>query len=329
MHTPQEAIDELEYAVKVLGLKVFMFAGFVRRPVPAVSREHPGAANDAMWIDTFGLDSAHDYDPVWAKCVELKVNPSFHSSGMGWGSRASISNYVHNHLGMFATAGESLCRSLFLGGVTRRFPQLKFAFLEGGVGWACSLYSDIIGHWKKRNINMLQNYDPANLDRGMLLDLYRKYGGKMVEGNLDDLDSILGLLNATEEDPKMLDEFAACGIERPEDIYELFVPRFYFGCEADDPINSWAFNTRANPMNARLNVLFGSDIAHWDVPDITETVEEAYELVEDELITDEDLKDFLFDNPVSFYANLNQGFFKGTAVEQEAAKLLTSESIAS
>src|ERR1700683_2736065 len=34
---------------------------------------------------------------------------------------------------------------------TRRFPSLKFAFLEGGVGWGCSLYNDLIGHWAKRN----------------------------------------------------------------------------------------------------------------------------------------------------------------------------------
>ena len=28
-------------------------------------------------------------------------------------------------------------------GVSRRFPALNFAFLEGGVGWACSLYNSI------------------------------------------------------------------------------------------------------------------------------------------------------------------------------------------
>src|SRR2546430_11072804 len=28
-----------------------------------------------------------------------------------------------------------------------------------------------------------------------------------------------------------------CKIGRKDDLRELFVPRFYFGCEADDPIN--------------------------------------------------------------------------------------------
>ncbi|HEY6331362.1 MAG TPA: amidohydrolase family protein, partial [Blastocatellia bacterium] len=284
MHTPQEAIEELEYAVNELGLKAFMFAGYVRRPIPAVARDYPGAAKDATWLDTFGVDSAYDYDPVWAKCQELKVAPSFHSNAFGWGSRVSVSNYMSNHLGMFATAGEALCRSLFMGGVTRRFPSLRFAFLEGGVGWACNLYADLIGHWDKRNIGMLENYDPANLNQPLMMDLYKKYGGRMVEGRFGDLEKMLGLLNSVTEDPKMLDEWAACRIERVEDIRDLFVSKFYFGCEADDPINAWAFNRKTNPLGARLNVLFGSDIGHWDVPDITEVVEEAYELVEDNLM---------------------------------------------
>ena len=52
------------------------------------------------------------------------------------------------------------------------------------------------------------------------------------------------------------------------------MPRFYFGCEADDPANAWAFNRAANPLGARLNALFSSDIGHFDVPDMAEVVPE-------------------------------------------------------
>jgi predicted TIM-barrel fold metal-dependent hydrolase len=327
MHTPEEAIEELQYAVQVLGLKAVMCAGFVRRPIAAVAREFPGATRSAVWLDTFGLDSAYDYDPFWAKCTELGIAPAFHSSGFGWGARTSPSNYIYNHIGMFAAAGEALCKSLFLGGVTRRFPRLKFGFLEGGVSWACNLYADLFGHWEKRNRRSLENYNPALLDRDLMVELYQRYGGKMVEGRLGQLDRVLGLLASPQEEPAMLDEWAACQIERPEDIRDLFVPHFYFGCEADDPLNALAFNTKLNCFGARLNVLFGSDISHWDVPDIREVVEEAYELVEKELITDEDLKDFVFGYPVSFYATLNQDFFKGTVVEGEVDKHLAQTAI--
>ena len=37
-----------------------------------------------------------------------------------------------------------------MGGVPKRFPQLKFAFMEGGVGWARTLYCDLVSHWAKR-----------------------------------------------------------------------------------------------------------------------------------------------------------------------------------
>ena len=123
MHTPEEAIAELEFAVRELKMKVVMPATYVRRPVPAAERR--GAGRLAPWHDSYGLDSPHDYDPVWQKCLELGVNPIFHTGTLGVGTRRSLSSYVHNHLGHFAAAAEATCRSLFLGGVTRRFPELR------------------------------------------------------------------------------------------------------------------------------------------------------------------------------------------------------------
>ena len=97
------------------------------------------------------LDSDHDYDPVWAKCQELGIAPTFHSSGSNQGLRMSPSNFVYNHIGHFAAAGHAVSKAIFLGGVTRRFPELRFAFLEGGVGWACQLFGDLIEHWERRS----------------------------------------------------------------------------------------------------------------------------------------------------------------------------------
>ena len=114
MHTPEEAIDELEYAVKTLGLKTIMVAGVVRRPVPIIAREAPQLAKYTQWIDNLSVGSLHDYDPFWAKCVELKVAPMTHTSGI-WGSRADTKNFVFNHLGHFAASGEAFCRGLFMG----------------------------------------------------------------------------------------------------------------------------------------------------------------------------------------------------------------------
>jgi predicted TIM-barrel fold metal-dependent hydrolase len=314
MHTPEEAIDELRHAVGTLELKVVMLAGYAARPFPGGQ-----APRGARWLDFFGFDSPHDYDPVWAECERLGVSPSFHSTGMGWGSRGSLTNYVYNHIGNFAAAGEGACRALFLSGVPWRFPKLRFAFLEGGVGWACSLYSDLLGHWEKRNRSHIAHYDPANLDRALLEELFRRHASEDVLERLDRLDESLHMLSEPDEDRAGIDEFARCEISGAEDIRDVFTGRFHFGCEADDPMNAAAFATRTNPLGARLRAIFSSDIGHWDVPDMTEVLPEAWELVEDGLLSESDFRDFVFGFPAALWAGTNPDFFRGTVIETDAA----------
>jgi predicted TIM-barrel fold metal-dependent hydrolase len=323
MYTPEEAIEELEFVTKQLGYKVVMVGGLMRRKVTALAEENPDASKVVDWYDVIGIDSDHDYDPVWAKCRELKIAPSFHNGARSILLRNSPSNFCYNHIGHFASAGHAVAKALFFGGVTRRFPGLNFAFLEGGVGWACMLYADLIGHWEKRNRKAIESTNPDKLDLGALLGYAQKYGrealvdavrrGEGLEG-----DSNSKLTGGLED----LDDYFRCKIGAKSDIRDLFVPRFYFGCEADDPVNAWAFNRKANPMGARLNALFSSDIGHFDVPDMTDVVPEAYELVEHELLTSDDFRDFMFTNAVRFWGEVNPEFFKGTAVEKAAAQAL-------
>ena len=132
-------------------------------------------------------------------------------------------------------------------------------------------------------------------------------------------------MGGTREDRNTLDDWARCGIETAEDIKDLFVHNFYFGCEADDPMNAIAFNAGLNPFGARLKAIFSSDIGHWDVPDMEEVLEEAHEMVEHELITADDFRDFVFTNPTTLWTGTNPDFFKGTVVEAAVDKLLAQE----
>jgi predicted TIM-barrel fold metal-dependent hydrolase len=321
MYSPEEAIEELEYASKQLGLRVAMVGGLMRRPIPAVAEQHPDAAGVVEWYDVMGIDSEHDYDPVWEKFRELRIAPSFHNGARSILLRNSPSNFCYNHIGHFASAGEAVAKALFLGGVTRRFPDLNFAFLEGGVGWAASLFADLIGHWEKRNPEGLENTNPARLDQRGLLALAEKYGHPALieavrrgEGLDDNGNGTGGVAD--------LDDYAACKIQSKKDFRDLFVKRYYFGCEADDPINGWAFNRKALPMGERLNALFSSDIGHFDVPDMAGVVPEAYELVEHGLLTEDDFRDFMFENAVRFWGEVNPDFFKGTVIEKPAAEVL-------
>jgi len=324
MHTPAAAIAELEFCTGELGMKAAVIQGHVRRPVPGVAETAPAAAAYARYIDVYGIDSAYDYDPFWRKCVELKVPLSSHESGIGLGERQSVTNFVYNHVGHFASAQHALCKSLLLGGVFQRFKELRFAFLEGGAGWAATLYADLVERWETRGPTGILRVNPANLDVGEYMSLARRYGGKLLAGKLDGLALDMAAYAASGAQPTEIiegrapaarDDFAQSGFLRPEDIADAF-SRLYFGCESEDRSVAWASNTRAHPFGARINAIFSSDIGHFDVSDITATVAEAYELVEHELISRADFERFAFGNAVDFLAGANPDFFRGTSVEQ-------------
>jgi predicted TIM-barrel fold metal-dependent hydrolase len=305
MHSPDLAIGVLEHAVLELGLRTAVISGHTKRPLTA-------GTPFPYRLDTFGIDSEHDYDPFWAACVELGVAPVSHSAVQYHRVTRSVSSYVYNHIGGLGSAHEALCKSLFLGGVTRRFPTLQVGFLEGGVAWACSLLADLLGHWEKRNAATIGDLDPDQLDVDALVDSLARYGDDAVTANLDRLRDYFGRPAAR---PDALDEFAACEAEKPEDLVALFEGRFYFGCEADDPLIAWAFAEEVNPLGARLRPIFGSDIAHWDVQDMTQPVAEAFGLVERGLIGEREFRELMFLNPARLHAGANPDFFKGTVVE--------------
>ena len=160
--------------------------------------------------------------------------------------------------------------------------------------------------------------DPKKLDRGLLKSLVEKYGDDDMAAELARRD---GWPSAEEDNltggMPVLDDFAACKIARKEDWVDLYARPYFFGCEADDRMNVTAFG-KANPFGARINAIFSSDIGHFDVPNMLSPVPEAYELVEDELITPSDFRDFTFANAVRLWGQQNPRFFEGTRVAKAA-----------
>jgi hypothetical protein len=290
-----------------------VMGGAIPRPYP--NTDAPGA----RWIDGLGHGSPYDYSPMWEKCIELGVSPTFHSTGAGWGARTSPTNYVFNHIGNFASAGELTARSLFFGGVPMRFPELRFAFLEGGAAWAVTLLGDILGHWEKRNRDAITQYDPAALDRGRLDELFASHAEGRVRDRVDRLRDGLGMLSEPIVGADVVDEFAESRIGGPDDIVEIFTRRYFFGCEADDPLVAMAFDLDRNPRGAQLRAMFASDIGHWDVPDFSRVLCEAWELVERGHLDLAGFRAFTFDNPVALWTGTNPDFFAGTVVESAVA----------
>ena len=316
MHTPTEAIVELEHAAE-LGLKVAMIPPGVARPIPALEREHPGAFPYASFFDCYGLDSFYDYDPVWQKFVDLKIAVTSHG-GVGLRylplGRRSPSNYMFNHIGGHAYQQGELCRSIVMGGVPARFPALAFGFLECGAGWACDLLHSLEEHWEKRNLEGLKNYDPSRLDRARLNQLLGEYGGpgfvnKAMARAERAYDEGIERHNRAAD----RDEWHLTGVREEQDFARIF-SNFYFGCEADDPSVYRALDARANPMRTRLQPIFSSDIGHWDVPDISSVLLESHRLVDQGILSDADYRDFVFTYPARLHLKANPDFFSGTRV---------------
>jgi hypothetical protein len=320
--TPQSAIDELEYAVGKRGFKAIMLRGNQERTIPGAAQGiDPQKA--AWYVDTIGLDSPYDYDPLWRRCVELGVAVTQHSGSSQWSDRASISNFTFNHVGHFAESNHAFARSVFLGGVVRRFPTLNFGFMEGGVSWACQMYGDLIEHWEKRRRAGLQYPSETNL--GELHELIGRYGDSKLKGHADaimkNLDAFRPECSIEElaRPEHVVDDFEAAGIASKADVRAVFSENFYFGCEADDRATMWAFDPR---MGVRLRPVFSSDFTHFDVPDFEEVVPEAFEMVEKGFVNEGDFREFTFANAARLHTRNKLNFFNGTVVERAVAEEL-------
>jgi predicted TIM-barrel fold metal-dependent hydrolase len=321
MHTPAEAVAEIEHC-HALGLKVIALPEGVLRPMAEPAGPDSSAwllPGQAHWFDTYGLDSEHDYDPVWSAAERLGFAITFHGGlSVRPGVYNSISSYVANHIGMFAALMYPLCKSLFLGGVTRRFPRLPFVFLECGVSWGAQMLYDTIEHWEKRNVIAMEAFDPARLDRDALATLIQRHGGRLLDLMQTDPVELLAKLPIHASVPEEPDEWIHLDVDGPDDIVDAFVDSFFFGCEADDRGVLTAFSP-ANSGGRDLRPIFSSDIGHWDVRDSARVVAESFELVDAGHLTAEQYRKFVFENAYEMFTRVNPTFFDGTPVAAHLA----------
>jgi hypothetical protein len=224
---------------------------------------------------------------------------------------------VFNQVGHFAAAGSALAKSLFLGGVTARFPALRVAIQEGGAAIGVQTYVSLLANWQKRGGAAIAGLNPDHLDKERLVRLLVESDPSLARFTAQQL---AGQLSGTMT--RVRDDYEAAQITCAEDVRDRFVTPFSWGCEADDPLVGVAFDRRIAPLGALVSACFASDLGHWDVPEFDEPLEEVYELVEKGILDANDLKDFVFSNTVRFYGSLNPDFFVGTSIEKEAGALL-------
>jgi predicted TIM-barrel fold metal-dependent hydrolase len=324
MHTPEEALAELEHCAG-LGLKVVAMPHGVLRPIEAPAPSPWLLPGQSHWVDTFGLDSAYDYDPVWARCGELGFAVTVHGGvGMapvGW--YTSVSSFSANHIGSFMSMTYPVAKAVFMGGVTRRFPRLPFAFQECGVWWAAALLADTVEHWERFNRSALETYfDRRRFDAAEVARLLQRYAPEHAGSALVEEIAATLLLGADEGDAT---EWDALAVSSPEELVDRFTKSFFFGCESDDRMVAQAF-AASNPLGCELRAMLGSDISHPDTPDLGAVLPNAFGLVQGGLVHPEQFKRFVFTNAVDCFTRVNARFFDGTAIEVDVRRQLQAAS---
>jgi len=174
------------------------------------------------------------------------------------------------------------------------------------------LYSDLIEHWEKRSLSAVDDYDPRHLDRDRLVAALREHGGeRLAEVARSSARRVVsGAVHARGLDPRRPAGAAqhrdarrtsrAGRISTKRDIRDHFVPNFFFGCEAEDPSIAWSLDGKL-PMEARLQVMFGSDIGTGRHRHCARCLAEAYEAGRRRARQPEDFRMFTFGNVVRLH----------------------------
>ena len=249
MHTPEEAIEELELRDRHTRTQGRGVRGRRAASRPGRSaREHPELARPGALPGLLRHRQPLRLRPgVAASASSCGVAPTFHSGPIGCGSRASISRHQYNQLGGFAEGGEALAKSLFFGGVTVPLPRpARFGFLEGGVAWA---QGALLPHARAlEEAQRRGDQDPrprarstrttSGADRQL-----RSRAGARPTATASSTDSSVG------RPPRGARRLARVRARsRPEDVHDRSCRTFYFGCEGDDRLNADCVRHAGQPV---------------------------------------------------------------------------------
>ena len=177
MHTPDEAVAELEYAVRRSASRRCCAPGYVQRPIAAARRRRSRARAVRVVARQVRPRQRVRLRPgVGRSAASSACRRAFHSAAHRAGSTGrSISSYVYNHVGMLAEGQHALGQVA----VPRRRhpplprPQLRVPRRRRRVGGVA--LRDLIGHWEKRNRAALRTHlDPAHVDRDVFAELLRE-----------------------------------------------------------------------------------------------------------------------------------------------------------
>jgi predicted TIM-barrel fold metal-dependent hydrolase len=293
LQDPTAAVEEMRRCVLELGMPGVCIP-------PNLPMPHPDAPDRFPDVRVPKPLSHPDFQPVFAAAQELGVSLAIHGApGMqlAGGTSDQLDTFTLVHVFANRSMQQMAIAHLIFDGVMEAYPDLKFGFLEAGVGWVPDFFHGLHEHWEKR----IAHFDPAiePSPREFLFEFMRE---RHVGGNLALVRKGRNLLSALfheSEREVAAEELEAFRYEHPklerDPLEYLERGQLFFTVEPDDPAPAWL--PHALGASAERICGLAIDYGHWDA-----TLEDCVGLVANRPgVSNEYASRLLATNALDFY----------------------------
>jgi predicted TIM-barrel fold metal-dependent hydrolase len=260
LQNPSEAISELRRCVDELGMPAVCLP-------PNLPRPHPSAPESYPDVRVPKHLSHPDFHPLYQAAQELGVSIAIHGApGMqlAGGTSDQLDSFTLVHVFANRSMQQMAVAKLIFDGVMDDFPDLKFGFLEAGVGWVPDFFFNLREHWEKRIAHFDPELEPSPREFLQEFIRERRVGGDL--GLLRKARQLMGALFHRRDGEASAAELEAFLYEHPRlsrDPFEyLERGQLFFTIEPDDPSPAWL--PRALGESGRRVCGMAVDYGHWD-----------------------------------------------------------------
>jgi predicted TIM-barrel fold metal-dependent hydrolase len=294
LQDPAAAAEELRRCVEELGMVAVSVA-------PNLPQPHPEAPDRFPRIRVPRPLSDPCFWPLFEAAQRLDVAIAIHGAPgvqLAGGTSDQLDTFTLVHVFANRAMQQMALARLIFDGTLERFPDLRFGFLEAGVGWLPDFLHSLHEHWEKRIVDFDPEVQPsaAEFMREFVHERGVRAGPALVRQARQLMGSILGRGPSPRVGRAELDAFWYEHPEARRDPWE-YVERgqVFLSVEPDDPAPGWL--PAAMGEAGRRVCGMAVDYGHWDA-----TLENCVGLLADREGLDADYKRALLsDNALRFY----------------------------
>jgi len=260
LQDPSEAVSELRRCVEELGMPAVCLP-------PNLPQPHPVAPEHFPELRVPKHLSHPDFHPLYRAAQELGVSIAIHGAPgvqLAGGTSDQLDSFTLVHVFANRSMQQMAIARLIFDGVMELFPQLKFGFLEAGVGWLPDFFFSLREHWEKRIARFDPGLEPSPLE--FLREFMRERGAGNDLGLLRKARQLMAVLFQARDGE-------ATEAERQDFLYEhpqlrrdpseyLARGQLFFTIEPDDPSPVWL--PHALGATGRRLCGMAIDYGHWD-----------------------------------------------------------------